>query len=101
MYEARGNAHELWGVSCPHCGGTTSGIPRETHERLVQAAETRGSAVNDAVITKLSYEIDGLESQLAQANRRIAALSLAARASLILMALERLWRRMFTRRLKP
>ena len=101
MYEGRHNTAELWGASCPHCGGTTSGVPRDAHERLVASAETRGSATYEAVVEKLSSELEARDVQLALMQRRMVALSLLWRASVILVALERFWRTMFTRRPKP
>ena len=73
-YEGRGNTSELWGCMCPQCGSPVGGVNREVHERLVTAAEQRGSKTLDAIVERLEQGTStrARRKLSATAKRRIA-----------------------------
>ncbi len=100
-YEGSGNTSEMWGSTCPGCGSPTGGIDRAVHTRLVDAAESRGVALQNAVVARLSRDLNEREAELARAKRRIKLLALLCHASAVMVRIERWWHRVFSRRLKP
>ena len=77
------------------------GVDRAVHQRLVEAAEGRGVAMQNAVVERLSRDLDARTAELKTAKRHLGLLRLALRMSRVARLVEKVWRRLFVRRLKP